>query len=139
MKFYIATGLSNADNARKLSEMLVEAGHQPTYQWWIHGSVQDPKRSIEDQMGRLVEVASAEASGVRQANVVIVLLPGYRGTHTELGIAIGTGKEIIIHLPTGEELFDEHGRTCIFYHHPYAHLSVATSMGTLVDLVNDLV
>jgi len=83
-KIYVATGLERAAEARSLMSKLGELGHTITYDWTAHGSVQ------RDGPGRIAEVANAEAAGVVASNVFIALLPGGRGTHTELGIAIGS-------------------------------------------------
>ena len=51
------------------------------------------------------------------ADLVIVLLPGGRGTHTELGIAIGAGIPILLHTEDEGLLSGSSGRTCAFYHY----------------------
>lgn len=53
--------------------------------------------------------------GVFDADRVIVLLPGGKGTHTELGMALAKNKKIIIHSksPHSFSLCDE---TVAFYH-----------------------
>jgi hypothetical protein len=65
----------------------------------------------------------------------IALLPGGRGTHAELGAALGTQvfgealaacnpgivcdrRPICIYSPTPEEDFGTTKKTCAFYHHP---------------------
>ncbi len=72
-----------------------------------------------------------ETAGVYMADVVIVLLPGGRGTHVELGVALGVadavviGPEdepslrIVIYSPTPDKDFGDGGDTCAFYHHPF--------------------
>jgi nucleoside 2-deoxyribosyltransferase len=106
MRFYIATGLERAAEHKELREILEEAGHTLTYDWTVHGSVQASPEIWAD-------TAANEASGVYRADVVIVLLPGGLGTHTELGMALGLRKPIIL---VGEQTAA--GRTCIFHHHP---------------------
>ncbi len=115
--YYIASGLENFERVRALKRVLDEAGWRHTYDWTVHGSVQR-------EPGRLAEVAKYEVSGVFRADVVIVLLPGGRGTHVELGIALGTAAtveptpRIVIYTPASEEDFGTGGKTCVFYHHP---------------------
>lgn len=104
-KFYIATALERAADHKFIKEALIAAGHEITYDWTTHGSVQDKPHTWCD-------VAQNEINGVIDADVVIVLLPGGRGTHTELGIALGNATPIII---VGDQV-DATGRTCIFYH-----------------------
>jgi hypothetical protein len=106
-----------------LAAALTALGHEITYDWSVHGSVQ------KDGPERIREVAEAECNGVLQADLFVCLLPGGRGTHTELGIALGNkrhkhgvrmagqvGGEIRIVLVGDDGGADE--RTCCFYHHP---------------------
>lgn len=111
MKFYIASSIDNIDQAQTLRDRLVALGHKQTNDWTLHGS-------LKNSPGLWREVSEKEIQGVLDADFVVVLLPGGRGTHTELGIAIGNGKEKIVVIG-GKELREppaENGRTCIFYH-----------------------
>jgi hypothetical protein len=120
-RFYIASGLENAENAKKLAEQLKAAGWKQTYDWAVHGSVQNKG------METIIQVACAEAYGVTFAQVVIVLFPGSRGTHTELGMALASyynykpspvaRKDIFICAEHEDDLIKD-GRTCSLYHHP---------------------
>ena len=113
MRFYISTGTPNFRRAAELSEVLKNRGHELTYDWMAHGDI---RREGEIRMG---EVAFNELRAVRDAELVVVLLPGGSGTHTELGQAIATrgNKRIIIWSETGDE-FSPDERTCVFYFHP---------------------
>lgn len=108
MKFYIASGLENAGQVAELRDILTSLGGQVTYDWTLHGSVQDQGPD------RIAEVAGLEAAGVIDADMVIVLLPGGRGTHVELGMAIGNLTPVLLHGP----LVGPDGRECAFYRHP---------------------
>lgn len=112
MRFYVASGLENRDRAREIIQLLSERGHMPTYDWTAHGDVRG------EGAERLMAVASNEVSAVRDAELVIVMLPGGQGTHTELGIALATraNKRILLWSATGEE-FEDGPKTCAFYHH----------------------
>lgn len=130
MKFYIATRLERVEEQKALADALKKLGHQISYDWSAHGSVQN------EGVDRIREVAIAETRGVLDAELVIVLLPGGRGTHTELGIALadserqrerrgssfGSEKRIVI---IGEDTGVD-GRTCAFYHHPQVDRWFAT-------------
>lgn len=112
MRFYIATRLERAEIHNRVRDELVERGDVITYDWTKHGSVQ------REGHARIAEVAAAEMQGVADADVVIVLLPGGRGTHAELGMAIALGKfVIVVGLPSGD-WFSDSGNTCAFYHAP---------------------
>lgn len=113
-KFYIATGLARMRDHNLVRDTLVENGHELTYDWTQHGSVKNT--SVQ----RLAEIAHQETNGVLTADVVIVLLPGGFGTHTELGLALGAGKKIILH-STNSDVFTACEKTCAFYHHPAIH------------------
>jgi hypothetical protein len=118
--FYVATGLERAEEAKALALELRALGLAPSYEWWQHGSVQDQGPD------KIREVAMAEVDGVQAADLFVALLPGGRGTHTELGVAIacslaralnysGSSGTILLVGPTE----DASGRTCAFYLHPH--------------------
>ncbi len=109
MRFYLASSLDNIFNARKITDYLIWKGWVCTYEWMTHG----PIESIRE----LPQASKQELDGVRSADVVFILLPGHRGTHTELGCALGTGKPVIILAPS-QELFFQETRPCSFYFHP---------------------
>jgi hypothetical protein len=113
MRFYIATGIRHARRASELAEVLKSRGHEHTYDWTVHGDIRG-----EGEF-RMSEVAFNELRAVRDAELVVVLLPGGTGTHTELGVAIATrgNKRIILWSEEGDEFnYDE--RACTFYFHP---------------------
>lgn len=113
--YYIATALENVAQHRELQDLLNRmCDCRLTYDWTRHGSVQKlGQKAIE-------QTAKNEISGVLAADVVLVLLPGGRGTHTELGIAIGQRRTIFI-LGTEEDFNPTEGRTCAFYYAPHVH------------------
>jgi hypothetical protein len=135
MKFYIASRLENAERVKQLKRELEAMGHEHSYDWTVHGSVQN------EGYETISRVAKAEAHGVLEADLVIVLLPGGRGTHTELGIALGDAlcrapKLIGILSESGEIDFGNDGRTCAFYHHPL--VAKLRSWETLLEWVRGL-
>ena len=109
MKFYIASRLENAEIVKRVAAVLKAAGHIHTYDWTEHGSV---KKEAE---ARITEVAEKERDGVIDAQMVIVILPGGRGTHSELGIALGSGSKQIIICAETDDAFQQDDRTCAFY------------------------
>lgn len=106
MKFYVASSFKNIDNVRYISEQLKAEGHIHTYDWTKHNRAS----SFEE----LKEIGLKEKEAVMESDVVIVLLPAGKGSHIELGIALGMNKEIILHSP-GEEVNDI-SETSTFYH-----------------------
>ena len=111
MKFYIATRLENAANHNLLRDLMVEQGHSITYDWTVHGPV------WREGAERIREVSELELKGVADANVCLVLMPGGRGTHVELGIALGLQKPCLVISENAQELMAT-SETCAFYHHP---------------------
>jgi nucleoside 2-deoxyribosyltransferase len=110
MKIYIASKLENFANVQTLRDCLKESGHEITYDWTVHGPVY--RAGLE----RVREVAEAETKGVLAADLVIVLWPGGRGTHVEMGIALGSGKAVIF-VSGDERHHTATTETCAFYHH----------------------
>jgi nucleoside 2-deoxyribosyltransferase len=108
MKFYIASKLENYRQVRELSGLLKAAGWTHNYDWTTHGSVK------EDSVDILAEIGQKEYEGVRDADILIVLTPQGRGTHTEFGIAIGLGKEIYL-CHSDDTYFKPDDNTSAFY------------------------
>ncbi len=113
MKYYVASGVSNAEKVNQAASVLSAAGHQRTYDWTKHGDVS--KTAPE----RKREVAASEARGVLEADLVVLLLPGRFGTHAELGMAIASNenKRILLWSESSAP-FDGAEGFCVFYHHP---------------------
>lgn len=113
MKFYVASGVSNAEKVNLAAAALKESGHERTYDWTTHGDVS----KTPDERKR--EVAANESRGVAEAELVVLLLPGRFGTHAELGIALATAehKRILLWSETSAP-FDGSEGFCVFYHHP---------------------
>jgi len=84
MKYYVASGVPNAERVNEAAQVLTARGHERTYDWTKHGDVsaESPERKRE--------VAKTEAQAVIDAELVALLLPGRFGTHAELGIAIAS-------------------------------------------------
>jgi len=82
MKFYIATSLDNAEQHNAVRDALVAQGHTITHDWTQCGVDKGP--SVEELRKR----GDADIEGVLQADLLIVLLPGGKGTHVELGLMI---------------------------------------------------
>ena len=113
MKFYIASGVSNAEKVNQAAAALTAGGHQRTYDWTTHGDVSKADPAFKRH------VAASESRGVVDAELVVLLLPGRFGTHAELGIALATSanKRILLWSETSAP-FDGTEGFCVFYHHP---------------------
>lgn len=111
MRVYIATRLENYAMHNAVRDALIAQGHEITYDWTVHGPV------WRDGTERIAEVQGLERDGVAHAHVVVVLLPGGRGTHVELGMALALGKSIVLWSPSAD-VFTAHPDSCAFYHDP---------------------
>lgn len=113
MNIYVASGLENRARAAMLISCIEDCGHRITYDWTKHGDVRDKG---EDAM---CATACNEVEGVANAELLIVLLPGGKGTHTELGIALATRAHKRIWMWSEDTaVFGGGSATCVFYHHP---------------------
>jgi hypothetical protein len=123
-KFYIATGLENIKKHNLLRDSLVEKGHQITYDWTITGN--EKSSSLE----RLNEIAHVMLEdGVKGAELIVVILPGGKGTHTELGAGLAYGKQVLLY-SDDPECFMACEKTCGFYYH--TNVSQFTEMNGLM-------
>jgi hypothetical protein len=120
MKFYIASGVPNAEKVNLAADALTAAGHERTYDWTRHGDVSTTAPE------RKTEVAALEFMGVADAELFVLLLPGRFGTHAELGIALAgcANKRILLWSETSAP-FDGTEGFCVFYHHPAAERVVS--------------
>lgn len=109
MQFYLASSLSNAVNAEKVINYLIWKEWLVTYDWTSHGAVEGA-RLMED-------VSAKEISGVKEADVFFLLLPGRQGSHVELGAALASHKPVVILSPTQDFLFQD-SLAFSFYWHP---------------------
>jgi hypothetical protein len=113
MKFYVASGVSNAEKVNLAAAALNAAGHERTYDWTGHGDVS----KAEPEFKR--HVAASESRGVLDAELVVLLLPGRFGTHAELGMALASAENKRILLWSESPApFDGKEGFCVFYHHP---------------------
>lgn len=137
-RYYVASTLENAPQVTALNEELRKLGWSCTYDWTKHGT-----KGVQGR-GNLVLQSTAieEAEAVAKAHVVVVVLPGGRGTHTELGIAIALGRPIIIYSPDPERDFNNESSSnacCAFYRHPavQAHLDVFSRLPAAMEILWD--
>lgn len=111
MKYYIATSIERALLHNIVRDDLQKLGHEISYDWTMHGSVKHTSKA------RLKEVANYECLGILASDFVLVLLPGGKGTHVELGLSIASKKRVFVHCED-PMMFETGPQTCAFYHHP---------------------
>jgi nucleoside 2-deoxyribosyltransferase len=106
MKFYVASSFKNIETVRNVSERLKSKGFTHTYDW-----TQNKRAS---KMEQLREIGQKEKNAVIEADFIIILLPAGKGSHIELGIALGQGKRIYLYSPNEE--VNNLETTSTFYH-----------------------
>lgn len=111
MNYYIAAGYTFKQLHNKARCILDALGHEITFDWTLKENATNYSNGIDS----LREVGEKEMQGIRDAGFVVVLLQGAgRGTHVELGIALGMGKHVVIWSDTPSE-FRANPSTCPFY------------------------
>jgi len=113
-RFFLSTQKDRSAQADALSEELETYGWKRTFAW----TGEDGTGS-----GGHAAIAMAELQGVREADVLVVLLPGGYGTHVEIGAALALGKPVILHAPDRKTL--ETPYLCVFHYHPAVKLLIS--------------
>jgi hypothetical protein len=108
MKFYVTSGFQNKEQVRNVAADLKKVGWHHTYDWTQNKRA----NTLED----LQQIGILEKEAVAEADVVLVLLPGGKETHIELGLAIAGNKKIFIYSQDEDVLNLE--TTSTFYHLP---------------------
>lgn len=130
MRVYIASKLNNIPRVRLLSEMLRARGHSLTYDWTVNGPAYKESASVAENNRTMRGVAEAELGGIALADAVIVLLPGGRGTHVEIGAALALNKPVLI---VGSESDHYPGLPCAFYRHPFVRMVASDVPAIIAD------
>jgi nucleoside 2-deoxyribosyltransferase len=125
-RFYVASSFRNIVKVRFVAQTLESKGYVNTYDW-THERVDGDAGKVT--IGDLRSIGQRERDAVIGADVVVILLPGGKGTHVELGIAIAQGRRTILHSP--DEAINNLETTSTFYHLP----ELEKCHGTLDDLV----
>ena len=109
MRFYVGSGMKNLELVNYYAKLLKENGWEQTHDW---------VKNVSDDISKddMIKYASLESQGVVDADVVIMLLPGGRGAHIELWMAMALNKIIFLCSTTEEEFSIEN--TVAFYELP---------------------
>lgn len=127
MKFYIASRLKNYEQVRELSCILKNAGWEHTYDWTLNCHVKKTDAETLKSMGE------KEYEGIKRSDVVIVLTPQGRGTHTEFGMAIALNKRVFL-CHQDDTYFKCDDNTSSFYWLP----QVKQLIGNTEDIADEL-
>ncbi|MFD1778490.1 group-specific protein [Fredinandcohnia salidurans] len=124
-KFYVASSFKNIETVRYVSQQLVKRGFIHTYDW-----TKNERASTFDD---LKAIGIQEKNAVIESDFLIVLFPAGKGSHIELGIALGQGKKIYLYSP--DDQINHFETTSTFYHLP----EVEKCIGTIEDLIERVV
>ncbi len=91
-KLYIAAALKDHEIVEALTDRFKKVGIELTFNWAVKF-----RQQIQPRPGDMVKA-------VKECDVLILICPGGRGAHCELGMALATGKKIII---VGAEDYDK--------------------------------
>jgi nucleoside 2-deoxyribosyltransferase len=105
MNFYIGSGFANIHQVRELAAFLKEQGFHQTYDWTANSRAADA--------GELRAIGEAEFAAVKEADFVAIILPAGKGSHIELGLALGFGKRVYLY--SAKNLKDDPAEASTFY------------------------
>jgi nucleoside 2-deoxyribosyltransferase len=127
-RFYVSSRKDRSEQANALSEALKARGWERTFVWTDQPGAGPEARAA---------TAEAELKGVRDADILVVLLPGGFGTHVEIGAALALGKKVLLHSPDRKTL--ETPYPCVFHYHPSVELVVSETLDVsqVVALMED--
>lgn len=116
-------------NVRYVAQSLEVNGYINTYDWPQNASAHDAGPVTPAD---LRAIGQQEKDAVLSADVVVILLPGGKSTHVELGMAIARGKRTILHSPDG--VMNDVETTSSFYHLPEVEKCFG-SLDALVEMI----
>ena len=94
MKVYVGSKFSRAAEVREVMDVLESHGHEIVGDWTQHTLAGVAGAELRD---RLTEYAEADFDGVAGADAFVLLHDdASRGGFTELGIALGLGKLVVV-------------------------------------------
>lgn len=100
----MAASLRDETLVRQVYSELIKRSHTITYDW----AASEDKGIVWDEDKRR-EVADLEIRGVAEADVLVFLVPGGRGAHVEMGVALGFGIPVLM-------CYKDEPKFSLFYH-----------------------
>lgn len=94
-KVYVASALANYEDVLLLQGDFISRDWEIAFDW---ASMRREEKELgyhltqEDKK----QLAASMVEGVLAADLLVLLAPGRRGAHVELGIAIGAGKTVVV-------------------------------------------
>ena len=107
MRIYVAGKWQEKSQVKQVQIALVNAGHEITHDWTIHEmGAHEPKQDTDVLIGthwydpeELARQALGDLRGVQTAEAIVICAINphkYSGTLTEMGIALGCGRRVLI-------------------------------------------
>lgn len=124
MNFYVASSFQNKEVVRTVSHQLKQLGWHHTYDW----TQNERANSIE----ALRIIGILEKQAISDSDVVVVILPGGKGTHIEIGLAIAWQKRTFLYSPNLDAM--DMQTTSTFYHLP----EVQICEGSIEELISTI-
>ena len=114
MRIYVASGFVNWRNVRLLQQYLEKCGATITADWTEGAEAHFD--GVEETNESLSDVCEQDMRGVASCTAMVLWLPGARGAHVELGVALALEKPVIL-IANAKTLEGGAGYSCPFYHH----------------------
>ncbi|WP_422122846.1 group-specific protein [Planococcus sp. X10-3] len=124
-KFYIASSFANKENVRYAAKSLIENGLIQTFDWTAN-----LRASTIDELQIYGEL---ERRAVLEADFLVVILPAGKGSHIEMGIAIGQRKKVYLLSETAESF--EFDGTSTFYHLPEVNIHIGSIYDSIASII----
>jgi hypothetical protein len=106
MKFYIASTLQNIDLVRIATYLFKQNDFYHTYDWTLN----EQASTFEDMRF----ISDAQREGISDADFIVVILPGDKGTHVEIGMSLASKKRIYLYSPD-EDIYDLERATSFYF------------------------
>lgn len=129
MKYYIASSFANKEIVNQTIKSLNNLGFNNTYNWTLNEKA--------DNKLKLKNIGIEELNAVKDADILITILPGGKGTHIEMGIALCCNKPVIIAYFNEELISIENSAT--FYHLDNVKHILVTEENIVDELVKALI
>lgn len=94
-RVYYASSLANHDLILSLEAEGVRQGFAPSYSWatdYLAELTRTDPLSFPEKVG----IADKCVQGVRDCDVLVLVVPAKRGAHIEYGVAVGAGKPVVV-------------------------------------------
>lgn len=125
MRLYTAGKWGDKDRIRQIAKTMEGRGHVITHCWF---DVEDGECSAEEMR----MYADQDVKGVMTADAVLVVMDdpkyAYRGSFTEIGVALGSGTPVHLFNPHGA---DSAATTNVFY--SASGITHYDNLGTMLD------